>query len=326
MKAVHNRQAADSNSRQIDIIEYAENGGTPAMTLMEIIHEFRRPFFFAISLVIIEKLAWIIEPTVFGRLLDALIAVFGSKQQVSYALPLILWIGVFATNSGAGAVRRFFDEKIYLRMFSNIAVRVAETSREKGLDMPKIAARVELTREYITFLKRRVPDIIEQFFDLGGTIIALSFYDKRIAITCSFIAVPLLLMNRLYKKRVIQFEKELHDMREDVFHIFSKKDAKEIRHYYDRMAGPQTKIANWGAFNFGILRTFLVGIFLLVLYIAVDLDDFTTGKMYSIVAYLWTFVTSTEYLPDLMESYSSIKDIQERVRSENPAEYQMEKA
>src|SRR5512137_296425 len=103
------------------------------MTLIQIIQQFRRPFIFAISLVVIEKLAWIIEPTVFGRLLDALIEVFGSKERVSYALPLILWIGVFSINSGAGAVRRFVDEKIYLNMFSNVAVHIAEASREKGL-------------------------------------------------------------------------------------------------------------------------------------------------------------------------------------------------
>jgi ABC-type multidrug transport system fused ATPase/permease subunit len=296
------------------------------MTLIQIIGQFRRPFIFAISLVIVEKLAWIIEPTVFGRLLDALIAVFGSKERITYAAPLILWIGVFAINSGAGAVRRFADEKIYLNMFSNIAVHVAEASREKGLDVAKTAARVELSREYITFMKRRIPDIIEQCFDLGGTIIALAFYDKRIAATCSCIAIPLMLMSRLYKKKVSRFEKELHDMREDVFQIFATKSTREIRHYYDLMAKPQRKIANWGALNFGVLRIFLLGIFLLVLFIAIDLDDFSTGKMYSVVAYLWTFVTSTEYLPDLMESYSSIKDIQERVRTENPAEYDLEEA
>jgi ABC-type multidrug transport system fused ATPase/permease subunit len=295
------------------------------MTLMEIIGQFRRPFIFAISLVIIEKLAWIVEPTVFGRLLDALIDVFGSKEKVSYALPLALWIGVFAINSGVGAIRRSVDEKIYLNMFSNIAVHITGTSREKGLEPTKIAARVELSREYITFLQYRIPDIIEQFFDLGGTIIALAFYDKRIAITCSCIAIPLIFMNRLYIKKVDRLQKELHDMREDVFETFATKSSQEIRHYYDSMAKPQRKIANWGALNFGALRLFLLGIFLLVLYIAIDLDDFTTGKMYSVVAYLWTFVTSTEHLPDLMESYSSIKEIQNRVRTETPAESSLKK-
>jgi hypothetical protein len=115
-------------------------------------------------------------------------------------------------------------------------------------------------------------------------------------------------------------------MREDVFQIFATKSAREIHHYYDSMAKPQRKIANWGALNFGMLRFFLLSIFLLVLYIAIDIDDFSTAKMYSVVAYLWTFVTSTEYLPDLMESYTSIKDIQERVRTENPAEYDLEGA
>jgi hypothetical protein len=67
-----------------------------------------------------------------------------------------------------------------------------------------------------------------------------------------------------------------------------------------------------------------MAIFLVVLYIAIDLDDFTTGKIYSIVAYLWTFVTSTEYLPDLLESYASLRDIQDRLRTETPASRESE--
>jgi hypothetical protein len=36
------------------------------------------------------------------------------------------------------------------------------------------------------------------------------------------------------------------------------------------------------------------------------------GKIYSIVAYLWTFIGQTDYLPDLMESLGSIKDLNTR--------------
>jgi ABC-type multidrug transport system fused ATPase/permease subunit len=291
------------------------------MRLIEIIQKHKRPFIFAISLVVIEKLAWIIEPTLFGKLLDALITVISSKERGSYTFPLIVWIGVFAVNSGVGAIRRSTDEKIYLNMFSNIAVQVTESSRDKGQDIARTAARVELSREYVTFLKRRVPELIEQLFDLGGTVIELAFYDRRIALTCLCIVIPLTFVSGLYKRNVIRLHKELHNMREDVFEIFEKKSLSEIRNYYNLMAGPQRKIANWGALNFGLLRLFLLGIFLVVLYIAIDIDNFSTGQIYSVVAYLWTFVTSTEYLPDLMESYSSIKDIQDRVRTERTAAY-----
>jgi ABC-type multidrug transport system fused ATPase/permease subunit len=289
------------------------------MRLVDIIRKYRRAFIFAISMVLIEKLAWIMEPTLFGRLLDRLIALFGNKEHVSYTIPLILWIGVFAINSGVGAARRSIDERIYLNMFTNIAVEVTESSREKGLDVAKTAARVELSRDYVTFLKRRVPDFIEQGFDLGGTAIALALFDRRISLTCLVIVLPISVVSRIYNKRVIIYQKELHDMREDVFGIFARKDLGSIRSYYDAMARPQKKIANWGALNFGMIRLFLLGIFLVVLFIAVDLDNFSTGQTYAVVAYLWTFITSTEYLPDLLESYTSLKEIQERVRREAPS-------
>jgi ABC-type multidrug transport system fused ATPase/permease subunit len=289
------------------------------MRLVEIIRKHRRVFLFAVTLALIEKLAWIVEPTLFGRLLDRLIAFFGSKDHVSYTVPLILWIGVFAINSGVGAARRSIDEKIYLNMFTNIAVEVTELSRDRGLDVAKTVSRVELSRDYVTFLKRRVPDFIEQAFDLGGTAIALAFFDWRISVTCLLIVFPLSVINHLYSRKVMGLQKELHDMRESVFEIFARKDVRQVRAYYEDMARPQRRIANLGALNFGAIRLFLLGIFLLVLFIAIDIDNFSTGRIYSVVAYLWTFVTSTEYLPDLMESYASLKDIQERVRSEAPA-------
>lgn len=289
------------------------------MTLIEVIKRFRRGIVLAVTLVIIEKLAWIVEPTVFGRLIDALIEAWGSKEHVSYTAPILMWIGVFAVNSGVGSIRRSLDARIYLKMFTNIAVHVAESSRERGLDASRAAARTELSREYMTFLQRRVPDFIEQFFDLGGTVVALAFYDARISITCLLVAVPLLFMNHLYQRRVVSLQKELHDHREGLFETFRKRDAREIRDYYDLMARPQMRIANWGALNFGVLRLFLLGIFIVVLYIAIDIDDFSTGRIYSVVAYLWTFITSTEYLPDLLESYASLRDIQARLRTETPA-------
>lgn len=286
------------------------------MTLVEIIRNHRRVFFFAVSLVLIEKLAWIVEPTLFGRLLDHLIDFSGSRDHVSYIVPLVLWIGVFAVNSGVGAARRSIDEKIYLNMFTNIAVEVTELSRKKGLDVARTASRVELSRDYVTFLKHRVPEFIEQGFDLGGTAIALIFFDWRISLTCLLIAIPLAAINRVYGRKVKGLQKELHNKREDVFEIFARKDSGQVRAYYEAMARPQRKIANLGALNFGLIRFFLLGVFLLVLLIAIDIDNFSTGQIYSIVAYLWTFVTSTEYLPELMESYASLKEIQERVQGE----------
>lgn len=64
------------------------------------------------------------------------------------------------------------------------------------------------------------------------------------------------------------------------------------------------------------LSLLLLGIFLAVLYIAIDPDEFTTGNIYSIVAYPWIFVATTEYLPELLESWTALKDIAARLKTQ----------
>lgn len=64
------------------------------------------------------------------------------------------------------------------------------------------------------------------------------------------------------------------------------------------------------------MKILLIVIFIAVLFICVDVDKFTTGRIYSIVAYLWTFIASTDYLPELMESLASVKDLNVRFSTE----------
>jgi len=287
------------------------------MNLFALVKRFRKGILLALGLVIIENLAWIVEPTLFGRVIDAVINKALEEPESSFILPLIIWIGIFALNSGVGSLRRSLDPKIFLNIFTNIAADVSENSLKRRLSVSKTAARAELSYQYISFFQYRVPEIIEHFIAIAGGVVALYLFDWRISATCLFIIFPLVLISKIYNNRVVALQKEYHDAYEDVFDIFAKKDPEYVREYYNKLAVPQRKIANWGAFNFGFVRAALLIIFLVVLYIAIDLDEFSAGELYSIVAYLWTFVTSTEYLPELMESATSLKDISRRLKSES---------
>lgn len=285
------------------------------MHLIDLVKRFRKGITIAIGLVIIENIAWIIEPTLFGYVIDAVID-RSVDHETSVFTPLLYWIITFVVNSGTGTLRRYVDPRIFLNIFTNLATDVAKNSIQKKLSVSKTTARAELSYQYIGFLQYRMPEIIEHIIAIGGAIIAMYLFDWRIAMTCMFIVVPLYLMSRLYNKQVLVLQREFHDGYEDIFEVFSKRDAVYVTEYYNKLAEPQKRIASWGAFNFGTVRLALLIIFLVVLYIAIDLDDFSAGELYSIVAYLWTFVTSTEYLPELMESWTSLKDISRRLRTE----------
>ena len=283
------------------------------MLLGSLFRKYYKSILFALSLVIIENVAWIVEPTVFGNVIDAFIDKAVSQESAQFIVPLAIWISVFLVNSGVGALRRAFDQRIYMTMFSHIAVQIAETAKERGENISKTVARAELSREFINFFQYRFPEIIEQSIAIGGAVIALYFFDWRISLSCLLIVLPLLLITKLYTKKVMRLQSDLHDTKEEAFDIFSTEDLDAIRSYYQRIAWNEKRIAFWGALNFAFIRICLLVIFLIVLYISIDLDDFTTGSIYSIVAYLWTFVTSSEYLPELLESSTSIRDISRRL-------------
>lgn len=287
------------------------------MHLFDLFRRFRWGITLAISLVVIENVAWIAEPTLFGNVIDALIDKATSETAVSYLAPLIIWIAVFLLNSSVGAIRRSVDPRIFLKIFTEIATDVARSAKEHGDSVSKTAARAELSREFITFAQYRVPEIIDQTISIGGAVIALMFFDWKIALSCLFIVFPLLVITQLYNRKVSGLQKDLHDTREEAYEVFATKDPEKVHDYYTAQTRAEIRIANWGAFNFGAMRIFLLLIFLVVLYIAIDLDNFSTGNIYSIVAYLWTFVTSSEYLPELMESWTSLKDISRRLRKES---------
>jgi hypothetical protein len=286
------------------------------MKLTTMFRKYRSSILLAFSFVIVEKIAWILEPAVFGDVIDAMIEALAIPPKGSPAIPLLIWIGIFSVNSGVGTYRRFRDEKIYLRIYNDLVVGIAQRVKKGVLVASRAAARADLSREVVNFYQYRVPDLIEQAIDIGGAVIALTLFDWRLGATCVTILVPTLVMSFLYNRRVSFFQKQIHDQQEDVYRMYSTNDVEQVRLYYNEMAKWKQKTANWGAMNFGVLRLFLLGIFLVILYVAIDLDDFSTGNIYSIAAYVWTFVTSSEYLPEQLESMTSVRDISERLEAE----------
>jgi hypothetical protein len=286
------------------------------MKLQSMFTTYRGKILLALSFVIVEKTAWIIEPTVFGDVIDAMIESMATPPKGSLMVPLVIWIGIFGINSGVGTYRRFRDERIYLAIYNDLVAKIARMVKKGSVDASRAAARAELSRELIGFYQYRVPDLIEQGIDVVGAVIALTLFDWRLGATCATILVPMFFMSRLYNRKVAFYQKQIHDQQEDVYRVYSTKDVEQVQSYYSDIAMWKQKMATMGAMNFGILRVFLLGIFLVILYVAIDIDDFSTGNIYSIAAYVWTFITSSEYLPEQLESLASVKDIGQRLNAE----------
>ena len=168
-----------------------------------IIQEKTRPgVFLVVFFLLLENFTWLLEPTFFGRLLDALIDRFYNDDlKMNYVFPLALWIGIYLLNTFGGALSRFYSGKIYSKLYVDIAGEVISSSTIKGYPPSRTLARAELAKEYITFLKDRLPEVIWQIFATFGGIIALYFYDWRIAAICFVVIFPIAFIYNLYRKK-----------------------------------------------------------------------------------------------------------------------------
>jgi ABC-type multidrug transport system fused ATPase/permease subunit len=284
------------------------------MTFTQIIKQFKFSIAGVLVFVLIENIAWIVEPTFFGSLLDALIDHFYNKEAVNYYTPLFIWIFIYMVNVVGGTMSRLFSGRVYSKMYADIATRVIVNSKKQGHAASKILARAELAREYIVFFKERLPEVSWQIFATGGGVIALFFYDWRIAAVAFFVIFPVILINNIYRRHVVTLQKNIHDTREDLYRLVDEKNTAKIHQYYHDMVPPQHEIAKWNSIDYAVIKVLLMIIFVVVLFICVDVDKFSTGKIYAVVSYIWTFIASTEYLPGLMESLTSVKDLSSRLK------------
>jgi ABC-type multidrug transport system fused ATPase/permease subunit len=293
------------------------------MKLLDLFRTYKKKIVFIFSLTIVENVAWIIEPWIFGTLIDEFIlkangAVF-QLPPIKF-LPLFLWIMLYAINSGTGTIRRMYEPKIFQNIFADIVTKISRKGSRENINTSVTAGRAQLSHEYINFLQYRIPELMEQSIAIIGAVIALTIFDWRISAACMLVVIPLGIISQFYNKRVSFLQKDLHDQYENIVDTFVTKKPENIRDIYKSMAKVQTKIGKYNGFNFGFMRLTLLIVFLVVLYISIDLDNFTTGDIYAIVSYLWTFISSSEYLPELMESRASLKDISSRIKIEDEVE------
>jgi ABC-type multidrug transport system fused ATPase/permease subunit len=286
------------------------------MTVRQIILRYKGSIALILTFVLIENLAWIIEPTFFGKLLDALISHFYDHESINYFTPLLVWVLIYFINVVGGSLHRLYSGGTYARMYADVATRVIDESKLRKDKYSKMLVRSELVKEYITFFKEKLPEMLWQFSASCGAVIALFFYDYRIALVCLFIIPPIVYINNYSRKKITILQKDIHDNQEELYKLIEDRDISKIHQFFDNMISPRTKIARWSSLSFTTVKTLLVVIFIVVLFICVDVDNFSTGKIYAIVAYLWTFIGQTDYLPELMESLGSIRDLNTRFEND----------
>jgi len=189
-------------------------------------------------------------------------------------------------------------------------------------NLSKLSAHSTLTRELIDFLEYDLVFILDAIYSIIGSMVMMYFYEPSIVLVCLILLIPVVLMSRVYGKKMIRLNKNRNDELENQVDVISSKNPETIKRHYTRLRNWQIRISDQQAFNFGFMEIIVMVILGVSLLLSVKQQQIAilAGDLIGIYNYLLKFITGLDTIPYSVEKYATLKDIINRIDDEETVE------
>ena len=267
--------------------------------------DYRHKLLVAFIFVALENVLFLIYPLFGGFAINAVMQGHVWHALTYAILVLVMWL--------IGAARRSVDTRTFARIYSEIAVPIIVKQRLQGQNRSAISARVALSREFVDFFEMHLPTAITSLVSIFGACLMRLISEFWIGVATIVILIIFATLLPGFTRISSRLYLALNDRLERDVDMIGKAPENMLRKHYGLMAYLRIKISNREALGY-----LCIGIAISILF-AFSFTWITiygygsAGHIYSITTYLWMFAMSLDDVPRLVESYSNLKDIAERV-------------
>ena len=259
-------------------------------------------------------LALIYRPNFFAKAADGLI-VGENKFLVQLAIVHFLYIII-------GYIRHRYDTRTYSAIYNSIITKhLSSNTSQKSIS--KLSAHSTLVRELIDFLEYDLVYVFEAAFNLIGSLFFLFHYDKKVALICITILLPVFCVSYFYGKKVKVLTKEKNDELEKQVEVIETKSVNNIKTHYKKLRHWQIKISDREAWNFGVMEFFVLLVMIVSLYVTSWLthtEEIAAGTLIGIYLYIQRFTSGLDTIPYTVQRLSNLKDITHRMNVDDEME------
>ena len=257
------------------------------------------------SLVGLDNLLLLVYPVFGGWAINAVMEGNVWQAMLYGVVVLLMWI--------IGAARRAADTRTFTQIYTEIAVPVVLEQRKREVPHSAITARVALSREFVSFFEEHLPIAATSLVSIFGAcmmLLILEFWVGVLAVAILALFLWLLphfaaISENLYFRLNNRLERDNHLIRDG--------NERQLYRHYGWVAKLRVLISNreaLGYLSIGIAMSVLFGF----AFIHMTLKGYgSAGHIYSVSTYLWMFAMSLDDVPRLVEQYSNLKDIGQRV-------------
>ena len=213
-----------------------------------------------------------------------------------------------------GTLRHMFDTRAYSAIYVSLVTKFLSRRIYKE-DVSKLSAHSTLAREFVDFLEFDLVYVIEAMYNIFGSLVLLFFYNSSVVVLCLSVLVPVVLISRVYGKRMMFLNKQKNDELEHQVDIISTGERRSINDHYNNLRKWQIRISNQEAWNFGFMELLVMvvlGASLLITYKASG-AALAAGNMVGIFFYVTNFTKGLDTIPYTIQRLTSLSDITRRI-------------
>lgn len=268
-------------------------------------YELFRPYRFKLSLtlvmVILESIGWILFPFVIGVAIDDYLA----GKYRGLVLFGLLGLATLILMSA----RRLYDTRLYATIYEHIGL--ASTTQNTQLSTK--TARLNMLREIIEFFEHSMPELINSFAILFGSLFFLAFLSTKVFIAALIVSLLIVLIYGLSSKKTLHYNHEFNDEYEKQVDLIKHNETPKIRQHIKRLNKWTIKLSDIETVNFGFTWILVTGLMIFAVIVSVD-AALAYGAILSIVLYVFEFTETSIQIPYYWQEYLRLRDILKRVR------------
>ena len=258
------------------------------------------------SLVMLENIVLMLYPVFGGFAINKILA-GDIKIALIYMLAIFgIWL--------VGAVRRKIDTYTFSNIYARLAVNIIRNERHQHTSTSKTSARVALSREFINFFESSFPLLFTSLISSVGSVFMLYFYEPIVATFCLVIIAVLALCLPRYIRKNDRLYLRLNDRNENEVHLIGHGTPAAVNRHYNFLSRIRIAISNREALGYLIVGSLCALVFGLAAYILANKKT-DAGYVFTVMNYIWTFAFSLDDAPRLIEEFSQLKDIGNRVNA-----------
>ncbi|OOV97385.1 hypothetical protein MF4836_11830 [Pseudomonas sp. MF4836] len=274
-------------------------------TLKAIARAYPGKLFFTLSLVALENALLLAYPLFAGFAVDSIIRGDTGSALVYAVVVLAFWV--------VGAARRAVDTRTFTRIYTDLAVPVILNQRLLNQDTSTAAARVVLAREFVDFFEKHIPTIATALVSIVGAAAMLALIEPWIGLACLLALILCCALLPRFARRNQALHERLNDRLEKEIGMVARVGAASLQRHYRVLSRLRIRLSDREAVAYLFLGTVAAALFVVAISQLALSPAVKAGHVYAVMTYLWTFVSSLDEAPTMVDQLARLRDIGKRV-------------